>query len=94
MVKKERKEEDKAKDMATASTKKEEEEATKEERKEKAEEEEEVTKEDSRAKAEDLEVEHPMLVYVIIATGWSLRSQLQTEAKRHAKRQHQASTAR
>ena len=46
--------------MATTSTKEKEEEATKEEK-------EEVTKEDSKAKAQDLEVERPMLVYVIIA---------------------------
>ena len=69
VVEKEGKEEEKAKDMATTSTKEKEEEATKEERKEKVEVEEEVTKEDLKAKAEDLEVEHPMLVYVIIATG-------------------------
>ena len=67
MVEKERKEEEKAKDMATTSTKEKEEESTKEERKEEAKEEEEVTKEDSKARVEDLEVEHPMLVYVIIA---------------------------
>ena len=67
MVEKERKEEEKAKDMATASTKEKEEEPTKEERKEEAKEEEEVTKEDSKARVEDLEVERPMLVYVIIA---------------------------
>ena len=69
MVEKERKEEEKAKDMATASTKEKEEEATKEERKAEVEEKEEVTKEDSKAKAEDLEVERPMLVCVIIAIG-------------------------
>ena len=67
MVEKERKEEEKAKDMAIISTK--EEEATKEERKEEVKEKEEVTKEDSKVKEEDLEVEHPTLVYVIIATS-------------------------
>ena len=69
MVEKERKEEEKAKDMATTSTKEEEEEATKEEKKEEVKEKEEVTKEDSKVKEEDLEVEHPTLVYVIIATS-------------------------
>ena len=84
MVEKERKEEEKAKDVATTSTKEKEEEATKEERKEKekVEVEEEVTKEDSKAKADDLEVEHPMLVYVILADSCHRPGQYEANCRR------------
>ena len=85
MVEKERKEEEKAKDMAITFTKEKEEEATKEERKEKVEQEEEVTKEDSKAKAEDLEVERPMLVYVIIAIGLVTRKPIADRSKETCK---------
>ena len=85
MVEKERKEEEKAKDMATTSTKEKEEEATKEERKEEAEEKEEVTKEDSKAKAEDLEVERPMLVCVIIAIGLVITKPIADRSKETCK---------
>ena len=85
MVEKERKEEEKAKDMATTSTKEKEEEATKEERKEEAEEKEEVTKEASKVKAEDLEVERPMLVYVIIAIGLVITKPVADRSKKTCK---------
>ena len=85
VVEKERNEEEKAKDMATTSTKEKEEEAIKEERKEEVEEKEEVTKEDSKAKAEDLEVEHPMLVYVIIATGLVITKPIADRSKETCK---------
>ena len=79
------KEEEKAKDMATTSTKEKEEETTKEERKEGVEEQEEVTKEDSKAKAEDLEVEHPMLIYVIIAIGLVITKPIADRSKETCK---------
>ena len=82
VVAKERKEEEKAKDMATSFTKEKEEEVSKEEEKEKVEEKEkETSKEDSKEKEKDLEVERQMLVYAIIVTVLVIMRQIADRSK-------------